>query len=170
MPAVAAAVATRWIEGKHAWVGGQGGPGLGTGAVEAEDFGAEVVGADGEEVDRGGEGRGGRGGRGDLDHDAELGWFLAGLGGGLGEGGADGGHLVQRGDHRYQHGQPGTAAPARTIARSWSRSACGALRSAVSPCSWSRRNGGPCRRRSRAGGPRRAFARSWLRMGVSWAR
>jgi len=94
-------------------VGGQRGFDGASGAVQAEHLAGEVVGADGEEVHRGRERRRVRSGRRDLDHDAELGWFLAGLGGCFGEGGADRGHLGQRPDHRHQHGQPGAAARAQ---------------------------------------------------------
>jgi hypothetical protein len=96
-----------------AWIGGQRGSGALVGAVQAEHLTGEVVGADGEEVHRRCERRRVRGGRRDLDHDAEPGWFPVGLGGCFGQGGADRSHLVQRADHRYQHGQPGSAARAQ---------------------------------------------------------
>jgi len=94
----------------YPWIGGQRGFASAAGAVQAEYLAGEVVGADGEEIHHRRERHRVRGGRRDLDHDAELRWFLADLDGCLGEGGADRGHLVQRPDHRHQHGQPGAAA------------------------------------------------------------
>jgi hypothetical protein len=75
-------------------VGGQRGADSAVSAVQAKDLAGEVVGADGEEIHCGRERRRVRGGGRDLDHDAELGHLLADLGGCLGEGGADRGHLV----------------------------------------------------------------------------
>jgi len=94
-------------------VGGQRGGDGAAGPVQAEHLAAEVVGADGEEVHCGRERRRVRGGRCDLDHDAELRRFLGDLDGCLGESAADRGHLVQRPDHRHQHGQPGAVARAQ---------------------------------------------------------
>ena len=92
-------------EREHAAVRGQRGTGLRGGPVQAEHLAGQVVGADGEEVDRRGEVRRRGGGGGDLDHDAEFGRVGTGLGGGLGERGADLGHLVQVLDHRDQDGE-----------------------------------------------------------------